>query len=240
MEFRCHCGVLVPAVFAVFLLGPASAFADTSELILGGTAYTESGSLEGEEVVSVEEEDESFDYDNDNFLSARLLYLKQYAGNFYVGPGVDFIGNLRAVQLEDDGEPAEEDPEYYSFGPLMEALAVGEWRVPLTEDYVLGLNGQLGIGALFPRGDFADEIEGLQDENVGVWDVPRLAGSVGAGAAFLWNIDDRISLRSDLRVQWQTIFLFRTTETVDNVSFRKQWTTDALRTRLGVYLQVDL
>ena len=215
---------------------PATA---SSELILGGTGYYESSSLDGEETVSVQERDESFDYRNANFLSARLFYLRPYTDNLYVGAGIDFIGNLRATLLDEDGEP-DDPPEHYEFGPLLEGVAMAEWRIDIADDYTVGVGGQLGIGALFPRGDFADEIRDLQDQDVRTWRVPRPGWSIGAQTAFMWHLDERIALRTDLGVQWQNIFLFRTSQTVDDVEFEKRWTTGTLRGRLGVSVQITL
>ncbi len=223
---------------AVLLMLPLSASAE-SELTIGGTAYYESATMDGEESVSLQDSDESFDYRNANFLSARLMYLRPYTDDIYIGVGADFIGNLRGTLLDEDGEP-DDPPEHYEFGPLLEGLAAAEWRVGLTDETGLALGGQLGVGALFPRGDFADEIRGLQDQDVRTWRIPRLAGSIGASAAFLWDIDDRLAVRTDLGVQYQNIFLFRTNQTVDDVEYSKRWTTGGLRTRLGLSLQIRL
>lgn len=225
------------AGLALMMLAPATALAD-SNLIIGGTSYYESSTMEGEETVSVQERDQSFDYRNSNFLSARLSYLRPHTENIYFGAGLDLIGTYRGTIIEEDGP--DDPPERYEFGPLLEATALVEWRIPLTDDYSAALGSQIGLASLFPRGDFADEIRDLQDQDVRTWKIPRLGASAGVHTAFLWHFDDRIALRTDLGVQWQNIFLFRSRQTVDDVAFRKTWRTGALRGRLGVSVQINL
>ncbi len=228
---------LVLLLTTLLLLIPATAFAD-SLLNLGGTLYYESSRLEGEEQVSVQERDQSFDYRNSNFLSARVLYLRPYSGNLYIGAGADFLGNYRANIL-DDGEPSD-PPDLYEFGPLLSTFGLAEWRLDIGEGRTLGLGTELGLATLFPRGDLASEIRALQNDDVRTFNIPRVGWSVGGHTAFVWEIDDRLALRSEVGVQWQNIYLFRSSQTIDDVAFRKQWTTGALRGRLGVSLEIRL
>ena len=225
------------AGLALMALAPSDAAAD-SNLIIGGSSYYESSTMEGEEVVSVQERDQSFDYRNANFWSARLIYLRPQNENIYVGAGLDFIGTYRATIVEEDGP--DDPPERYEFGPLLEASGMAEWRIPVMDEYTVALGSSVGIAGLFPRGDFADEIRDLQDQDVRTFMIPRLGLNAGVHTAFVWHFDDRIALRTDLGVQWQNIFLFRSSQTVDDVAFKKNWRTGALRGRLGVAIQIDL
>lgn len=226
------------AIVAVLVLFAATASSEP-RLILGGTAYFESSRLEGEEQVSVQERDQSMDFKNGNFLSARILYLRPQTDNLYVGAGLDFIGTYRANILDSDGE-ASDPPDYYEFGPLLEAQGMAEWRIPAGDQLTIGLGTQLGLAALFPRGDLAAEIRDLQDQNVGVWNVPRLGWSIGGHTSAIWSLDDRLALRTDFGVQWQSLLLFRTEQTVDDVAFRKHWSTGALRGRIALSLEIAL
>lgn len=225
------------------ILFPAFSFAEEavdlgpSRLILGATAYYESGRLEGEEQVATQERDQSFDYRGANFLSTRIIYLRPFSERLLIGGGIDFMGSYQAMLLEEDG-PAD-PPDLYEFGPKVDFFVVGEWRIDLTGDVDLGVGAQAGLVSLFPRGDLAEEIRDLQDSNVPVFSGPRPGWSAGAHVAGIYRIDDRISLRGDLGAQWESIFVFRTSRTVDGVAFRKNWTTGTLRTRLGVSMEVS-
>ena len=219
------------------VLGPATAVAEEdSRLILGATVYYDSGRMEGEEQLATQIRDQSFEFRNANFLSARLLYLRPFSERLHIGGGFDFLGTYKATILEEDG-PAD-PPERYEFGPLLEVLAMAEWRLELTEKLDLGLGGQLGLAALFPRGDFGEEVRDLQDDDVPVFSGPRPGWSAGGHAAAIWSLDDRLSLRADLGVQWQSLYLFATSRTIDGVAFRKSWSTGVLRTRAGLALEV--
>lgn len=225
------------AVSILFAL-PSTAVAD-GDLAIGATTYFESGLMEGEERISTQERDESFDFRNGNFFSARLAYFRSIGESFHVGGGFDFMAIYRAEFVEEDPDP-DDPPEYYEFGTLLEGMALAEWRIGLGESSRLGLGAQAGAVVLFPRGDFDEDIRELQDQDVPVWRVPRPGFGGGAHAAFLWDLDDRLSVRTEAGVLWQRVFLFRTTTTVDDVAFRKRWTSTVLRGRIGVSLQVRL
>ncbi len=207
-------------------------------LILGGTVFHESSTLTGEEQVSVQERDQSFDYQNYNRLSARVIYLRPQSERLYLGFGADFVGNYAANIVDDDGPS--DPPDVYSFGPLLETMGFAEWRFPLSDDLTFSVGTQLGLAMVFPRGDLAAEIRSLQNNNVRVWRIPRFGGAAGAHTAFRYTIDDRLGLRADLGLQWQNIIMFRTQQTVDGSPFRKHWTTGALRGRLGISLEILL
>jgi hypothetical protein len=208
-------------------------------LILGGTTFYESSTLTGQEQVSVLERDQSFDFRNANWLSARVLYLRPHTERLFIGAGADFIGSYAANILNNDGVPSD-PPNIYRFGPMLEPLAIAEWRRPLSEDLSFSLGTQLGLALIFPRGDLAAEIRSLQNNNVRVWRIPRFGGSAAVHTAFVWKLDERLSMRGDLGIQWQNVLIFRTQQTVDDVPFRKHWTTGALRARLGVSLEILL
>src|SRR5690554_4899243 len=102
---RNHSPLLAMCAFVGLTLSFATPTAAQSRLILGGTAYSESSELAGEQQISVQENDESFSYENVDFLSTRILYLRPFKESFLVGAGIDFIGNYRANVLDDEGEP---------------------------------------------------------------------------------------------------------------------------------------
>ena len=232
-----HRMLAVLSLIAIWML-PSTVFAE-GDLLIGGTTYFESGLMDGEERVSVQESDESFEFTNGNYFSARLGYMRPIAGSIHIGGALDFIGTYRAELVEEDPDP-DDPPEYYEFGTLLEAMILAEWRLALGESFGLGLGAHGGAAVLFPRGDFDADIRELQDQDVGVWRVPRPGYGGGAHAAFTWRFDERMSLRAETGVKWQWIMLFRTNTTVDDVSYRKRWTSSARRAHLGVMLQIDL
>lgn len=236
---RNHSPLLAMCAFVGLTLTLAAPAAAQSRLILGGTAYSESGELTGEQQISVQENDESFSYENVDFLSTRILYLRPFKESFLIGGGIDFIGNYRANVLNDEGEP--EDPiEVYEFGSLLELLVHAEWGVEITEKIGLGLGAQAGIVGLFPRGDLREEILELQDQDVRTFMLPRLGWSIAPQISARYKFDDRLALRADVGVQWQSIWIFNTEQTVNDVAFRKEWTASTMRTRVGLALEVKL
>lgn len=231
--------LLTTAVVVTVSVFPTDVTAqEPRELILGASAMYESGTMSGEEIVSVQERDQSFEYRNAHFVSTRLLYLRPRSENSFTGFGVEYINNYRGALVE-DGQTV--DPtEHYEFGPLLEGLGVYEKAVALGDESSLRLGGQTGVAVLFPRGDFAREIRSLQDQNVRTQRIPRVGAGLGAHVAVLRQLDERLTLRFELAAQYQKIFLFHSTQNIDDVEFRKRWTTGALRTRMGLSLQIDL
>ncbi|RAL22850.1 hypothetical protein DL240_08130 [Lujinxingia litoralis] len=226
------------ALTGLTLTSAAPALAQSS-LVLGGTAYSEEGELTGEQQISVQERDESFAYENADFLSARILYLRPFKEHFRIGGGIDFIGNYRANVLDEDGQP--EDPiEVYEFGPLLEVMAHAEWNIGITERIDLGLGAQVGLVGLFPRGDLRAEIRELQDQDVNTFMLPRLGWSAAPQVLATYRFDERLALRADVGVQWQSIWIFNTEQNVNDVAFRKKWTAGTMRTRVGLALEVRL
>lgn len=217
---------------------PSQSIPARSTLGVGGGLYLESAQLDGVEEVSVRETDQSFEYKNDGYLNAYLRYLRPYGERLRIGAGLTYYGIYRGVEVGEDG-PAD-PPVLYEFGPLLELFAQAEYLVPMGERLELAVGSQLGGAVLFPRGNLQREIDRLQDQNVGVWNVPRpgyfFAPLVGAR----WSLDDRLSLRGDVLFKWERMHLFQTTESVDNTSFRKSWTTSALRTELLVGIEIAL
>lgn len=236
---RNHSPVLAMCAFFGLTLAMTAPAAAQSRLILGGTAYSETGELTGEQQISVQENDESFSYENADFLSARILYLRPFKESFRIGGGIDFIGNYRASVLDEEGQP--QDPiEVYEFGPLLEVMAHAEWGIDITEKIGVGLGAQLGLSGLFPRGDLREEILELQDQDVRTFMLPRLGWSVAPQVSARYKLDDRLALRADAGVQWQTIWIFNTEQTVNDVAFRKDWTASTVRTRVGLALEIQL
>lgn len=242
---RTVAGLLTSLAVCVFAVNasadeapPSPAPATSNVLVLGGTLFYESSTLTGEEQVSVQERDQSFDYRNANFLSARVLYLRPHSERLYIGGGADFIGTYSANILGDDGP--RDPPDIYEFGPLLEPLAIAEWRRPISDDLSFTLGTQIGLAMIFPRGDLAAEIRSLQNNNVTVFRIPRFGGSAAVHTAFLYKLDERLALRADFGIQWQNILIFRTQQTVDGTSFRKHWTTGTLRGRMGISLEILL
>lgn len=229
------------SVFAMMIICLPSTVWAEGDLLIGATTYSESGMLEGEERISVQDEEESFDFENGNFFSGRLGYLRPIVTSLHAGAALDFVGTYRGEIVPEEEPDEDEPPEYYEFGTLVEIQALAEWRLGLWDEaFSLGLGAHVGGAIVFPDGELDREIRDLQDQDVDVWDVPRPGFGGGVQAAFNWHFDERISLRTEVGVKWQRLLLFNTTSTIDDVAYAKEWSTSVRRTHLGVMLQIAL
>jgi hypothetical protein len=153
-----------------------------------------------------------------------LLFAK--SERLRVGPGVRVFGNYAA-----GGDRP------YTFGILTEAFALGEYGLPVSERMEVVLGARAGLALLLPGGALSEEINRLRTEGASVWKVPRVGWLLGLNAGTRRRMSERISLRADLGLQLERLYLFRTDQEVDGLHFQKNWTTQALR--LGLTLGAE-
>lgn len=228
--------VMLSAVSCFSLLG-AEAMAQNS-LIVSAGIFNESSDVEGRERISVSENERAFEYGSDGMLTGSLRFVMPRGERLRFGAGLAYYGMYRAVI--DEGDDTPDPPNKYEFGRLMEFGGLAEYIVPITERIDLGIGAQAGLAVLFPDGDLQDEIDRLDDQNVGVWDLPRLGYYVAPTISPRWKLDDRLHLRADLSFKWERLHLFQIDETVDNVSYLREAKSNVMRTELLVGLEIKL
>jgi hypothetical protein len=194
---------------------------------LGLDLFGEGSHMSGGQWINASHRDESFDYSSSKFLSATAWLHFAKSERLRWGPGLRVFGNYAA-----GGNRS------YSFGLLTEAFATGEYGLPVSERFEVVMAGRAGLALLVPGGAFSEEIRRLRAEGAsGVWPVPRVGWLLGLSAGARRRMSERISLRADLGLNLERLYLFRTDQEVSGLHFQKNWTTQALR--LGLTLGAE-
>ncbi len=203
-------------------------------------AYIESGQVDDEYRVSVQDRSDSYDYDNDSVLSIGVGYLWKWFPSIRVGGQVRYFGTYSVQRLlEDDAPEDAEEPSAFAMGPLIEWVGQAEWRVPIVDQsWSLALGGQLGLATLFPAQDLERQIEALQQEGVDISSAPRLGYVFGARAGAVYPLSKRFAVRADYSAQGTQIFLYDTDEEVFGVAVRRKTNFGALRHNFTAGLEV--
>lgn len=225
----------------VFVAAPRNASAQTV-IGLGANVFFEDSKLNGVQQISVQENDESFEYRSNSFLTGSLWFLLQITDRIRVGSMLDYYGTYTSATKCQEGQCDDPnfEPRLFTFGKLLEFHGRFEYGIPVTEDVSLLLGTVFGAPILFPGGDFKDHITSLQEQGAGVLDLPRIGYLVGPNVGTRWRYSEHLALRGDLIVKWEQIFLFRTSQNIDGIPFRKSWTTGTLRYEIGVGVEVTL
>ena len=204
---------------------------------IGVGIFTEDSDLDGEEQASVELRDESFAFSSDGFLSGSLYVLKPWTKSFRLGGQLTYYGSyIASIAPEDEND----ETQTYEFGRLLELSARLEYILPVTDTIDVMLGGMMGIPILMPDGEFQDEIDRLKDQEVGVFDLPRVGYLLSPVIGGRWKYSDHVYFRGDLLFKWEQLFLFRTTEEVQGIPFRKTWSTSTLRSEFTLGVEVVL
>ncbi len=224
----------------VLMAHPATAAAQARDVIgVGASFFFEDSQLDAEEQLSVQVNDESFEYVSDGFLSGSLYYLSAWNENLRLGGGIQYFGTYIAEEVPEEELDEDEEPPTYELGTLVELRAMIEYLFPAGV-FDLGIGAVAGVPILFPDGDFKEEIERLQDEQAGVWNVPRIGFLVGPRISGIYHYSEYLSFRADIGIVWERIWLFNTSEEVQGTPFSKTWTSKILRTEFSLGLEVKI
>jgi len=210
------------ALFAVYA---SSAFA-VERLGVSVDAFAEAGELNGEQWIDDSRITENFDFANAALSGSAWLLFKQN-DRFRWGPGVRVQGRFGSANR-------------YDFGFLTDGFLTAEYAVPVFAGWELLLGGRGGISVLVPGGDLGREISRLQSEGAGVWSVPRVGWLAGVSAGVRRQLIGRLHLRVEFGGQIGQVFLFATDERVDELRFRKYWSTWTQRVSGTLGLEVTL
>ena len=220
---------------------PCAASAQTV-IGLGANVFFEDSKLNGTQQISVQENDESFEYRSDSFLTGSLWFLLQLTERIRVGSMLDYYGTYTSATKCQEGQCDNPDfePDLFVFGKLLEFHGRFEYGIGVTEEVSLLLGTVFGAPILFPGGDFKDHIDSLQEQGAGVLDLPRVGYLIGPNIGARWTYSEHLAFRSDVIIKWEQIFLFRTAQNIDGIPFRKTWTTGTLRYEIGLGVEVAL
>lgn len=120
------------------------------------------------------------------------------------GGGVAWF-NKYSVQEPD----AEEDAEPDVYGHMFQLGLQGEYELANIASklgLVVGLRG--GAALLFPSGELRQKIQELEQQGFDVWTSPQFGAYIAPLAGVRWPLSQRVSLRSDLSVQFSKLWLY--------------------------------
>ncbi len=194
--------------------------------------YSDDGQLNGTERVAVQaprRQDRAFD--SVNRAAFSLWGLKSFSPKLRAGGALRYYGGYATRDQVPDDTPDDQLPDAYGFGTWIDLTGQVEWHTPIALDgklqFVLG--GQLGLTVLLPGDEFEAEIERLQEQNVGVWGVPRVGFHFGPQVGVRFQLIELVAVRVDLGLRYNRVALFSTSEEVDGVAFSKDWDLNILR-----------
>lgn len=221
--------------------GDESQASSTNQYVgVGAGLYLDDGELVGSETRDiVDEDDESYFFEADNTLMGSIWYLRDWSENIRWGGGLRYYGSYEIVEVPEEPDP-DEEPQPYELGQLTDFYVHAEYVIRFADSYGLALGAQVGPSLLFPDGDLQREIEELDEQNVDVYDGPRIGFNFAPVIGALWQFDDRLTLRGDFAVRSDTLYIFAIDEDVDGVAFQKSWDIDTLRYEFGLAMEVQL
>lgn len=226
--------------FAVIGLCLAPAVASAQQYIgTGAGLYTDDGDLTGERRVDLQEDDESFSYEAHNTLSGGIWYLRHASENIRWGGGLRYYGSFEVLEIPEE-EDSDDEIQPYELGQLTDFYLQAEYLVPFGGNKAFIIGAQIGPSLLMPDGEFQREIDALKDEGVGVWDSPRIGYNIAPQIGGKWEFDDRLAVRADLGMRYESLYLFAVDDNVDGVSYKRDWTTSTLRYEFGLAMEIRL
>lgn len=196
---------------------------------VGGDLFAEGARMSGEQGINTSRFDESFDYSSASFMSATAWMSTSVPSTnerLRMGAGLRIFGNYGGGGGRDFG-----------FGLLNEAFVTGEYGLPVADQMEVLFGARAGLAFLLPGRELEAEIRRLQEQGVGVWNVPRVGWLAGPSVGARRRMSDRIWLRADLAGQAEQLFLFATTQDISGFRFTKNWSTLGLR--LGLTLGAE-
>lgn len=205
---------------------------------VGVTGHHESGQIDGAESVGSDTADHSFDYRDPHRFGIHLQYIQPAGDLLYVGLDLRYYGAWRGRVTR--GEQFDAPTSDFEFGHLFDTSGLLEWRMPVGDDSDAGLGTRLGASTVVPGGDFAREIDELQQRDIHVWHLPRVGWHFGAHLAATRKLSSRLNLRAELGAQWTMLALFNTEQHRGDTVFEREWTAHTLRGHLGLSLQWNL
>lgn len=188
-------------------------------------ALRDSGRMDGEQWIHTSRLDESFNFDRSGAVFS-VWGMGQILPNVWLGPELRVMGPYTT--------------DNFDFGLLQELGGRIEWSINFFERFDFILSGRVAAAILIPGGDFANEIERLQREGAGVWNIPRLGWTLGFSGGIRRQMAERFWLRLDIAPQLGRVYLFSSSNYVEQYRVRKYWTQAFTRLELGLSAEFRL
>ncbi|MFW5966696.1 MAG: hypothetical protein ACOCV2_04210 [Persicimonas sp.] len=232
-------------VALAFSLLMFSSTASAQQVIgLGASLHADDGVYEDRvRVDQISESEDSYAFQSESSLLGGIWYLRHANEHVRWGGGIRYFGSYGLIDEEDAEEfdPEEdEELEAYELGRLAQLYAAAEWVIPMADELSLLLGAQIGPSLLFPGDDLEEDIEELEDEDVGVWKTPRFGTHFGPHVGAVYQLTDLVSLRADATMRHESLPLFGVNDEVDDVRYEKSTTTTTLRYEFGFAVEVAL
>ena len=192
---------------------------------VGVGALRDGGRMQGEQWIHTSRLDESFDFDRSGPVFS-LWGMGQILPNLWLGPELRVMGPYTT--------------DNFDFGLLQELGGRIEWSLNFFEKFDFVLGGRLAMAILIPGGDFSDEIQRMQREGAGVWNIPRVGWTLGFSGGIRRQMAERFWLRLDIAPQLGRVYLFSSSNYVDQYRVRKYWTSEFTRLELGLSAEFKL
>lgn len=235
---------LAVATLVLSLLMISSAASAQQVIGLGASLHADDGVYEDRvRVDEISESESSYSFQANSALLGGIWYLRHANEHVRWGGGIRYHGSYGLVDEEDaeNFDPDEDDElEAYELGRLAQLYATAEWVIPMADELSLLLGAQLGPSILFPGDDLEEDIEELDDEDVGVWQAPRFGTHFGPHVGAAYQLTDLVTVRADATMRHESLPLFGVKDEVDDVRYEKSTTTSTLRYEFGLAVEIAL
>lgn len=176
------------------------------------------------------------EFESDSIYNIQAWYLQPFwFRGLRVGGSVAWFNNyaLEAPDAEDDDEPI-------VMGQLFQLGLQTEYEINVVSKLgvVLGLRG--GGALLFPSGDLREEIEERERRGFDVWASPQFGLYLAPLAGVRWPLSERVSLRSDLSVQFSKLWLYSAEGEAAGITSEARASLGTTRTQLLIGLDFGL
>lgn len=142
---------------------------------------------------------------SDGILALQAWYLTPWwLKRLRVGPGLAWYNAYTLMPDDEDN-----NDERYHVGQTFMLFAQGEFvliDVASKMDVLLGL--RTGGIVVFPGSDLQNELDVHESEGFDVWQTPRLGAMISPHIGFTWPLNNRLSARADIGMQFAKIWLY--------------------------------
>jgi hypothetical protein len=209
----------LPSVLGV---GPALFFDDTDRIVERRVNGQRDGQPDRDALVS------------DGFLALQAWYLfPWWLQRLRVGPGLAWYNAYTLVAPEE-----EDDDDRYHVGQTFQLFGQAEYvltDIASVMDLMLGLRA--GGIVVVPGQEVQDELDRMESLGFNVWPTPRWGAMISPHVGITWPLNKRLSLRSDIGVQFAKVWLWDVEAEESNILIESN--SHLLTTRTQVLLGLE-